>query len=396
LSFSKRNDTLYIDTEALSTLALVQEGLLHPVTKLMGEEEAKEVDRTKRYKGIPLPFSFIFSPKGKRNQENIQNFKKGDRVTLINNSKEVGYLIVDEVFKIDKEERLKLIYGSNDKSIPAIKRAAKRLGEWAVSGEYRVEYPVIKENIKLVQKIIKRKNAKNITGMVLGANPVTRAQERVIREALVKSDLLILFLIKPFTKEGLPYTIRRKALDIYIQNYLPSRRVIVVPFENSYIFSGYNELILDALLAKNYGCNKIVIGKNHRGLGMLIDKEEVNTIFDTFKDINIEVDLVDEYVYCDICKTLVNTHTCPHGQHHHIHYHHKPIMELIRSGILPPTILVRKEISAHIIASLFPNRFKRLQETYDMLIPNSGLLENKSEEDFYIKLMELYQTSSLT
>ncbi len=396
MSFSKRNDTLYIDTEALSTLALVQEGLLKPVTKLMNQKEANEVDKTKRYKGVPLPFSFILSPKGKRNQENIKNFKKGDRVLLINNSKEVGYLIVDEIFKINKEERLKLIYGSNDISIPIIKRASKRLGEWAVSGDYKVFYPTIKESIDFVKKEIKKRDAKNITAMMLGANPITRAQERVIRSALSSSDLLIIFLLKPFTKEGLPFEIRKESLDIYIHNYLPSRKVIIVPFENSYIFSGYNELILDALLAKNYGCNKIIIGKNHRGLGMLIEKETINTIFDTFKDINIEVDLVDEYVYCDICKTLVNTNTCPHGQHHHIHYHNKPIMELIRTGILPPTILVRKEISAHIIASLFPNRFKNLQETYDMLIPNSGLLEDKSEEDFYIKLMELYQTSSLT
>jgi len=105
LNFSKRSDTLYIDTEALSSLAIVQEGLLHPVTKLMGEEEAKKVDREKKYKGVPLPFSFILSPQGKKNAQNIQTFKKGDKVTLISDNKEVGYIIVDEVFKIDINER---------------------------------------------------------------------------------------------------------------------------------------------------------------------------------------------------------------------------------------------------------------------------------------------------
>ena len=122
----------------------------------------------------------------------------------------------------------------------------------------------------------------------------------------------------------------------------------------------------------------------------------MNTIFDNFKDIDIKISLVNEFVYCDICRTLVNQTTCPHGQHHHIHYHHKPLMKLIQNGIIPPTILVRKEISSHILASLFPNRFSNLQETYDMLIPSGGLLEEKSEKDFYIKLIELYQTSGLT
>ncbi len=40
----KTNKSLYIDTEALSTLALVQAGLISPVEKLMNKEEAKKVD----------------------------------------------------------------------------------------------------------------------------------------------------------------------------------------------------------------------------------------------------------------------------------------------------------------------------------------------------------------
>ena len=397
MNYSKRSDTLQIDTEALSSLALVQEGLLTPVTGLMNKQEADEVDRTKRYKDLPMPFSFILCPKGKKNEQNIQNFKKGDRVTLINDNKEVGYLIVDETFKIDPNERLKNIYGTQDSSHPAIKRAKSRLGEWAVSGEYKVEYPQIKENIRKIKEAIELNGAKNVAGIMLGANPLTRAQERIIREAISSNDLLVIFLIKPFTTEGLDYDIRKRTLDILIENFIPVNKVVVVPFENSYIFAGYNELILDAILAKNYGCNRLIIGKNHRALGVLYSKDKINTVFDSIKEaINIDIDLKDEYVYCDICRTLVNTNTCPHGQHHHIHYHHKPIMELIRNGIIPPTILVRKEISAHIIASLFPGRIKNLQQTYDMLMPNSGILETKSEEEFYIQLMHLYQTASLT
>ena len=38
-----KNKSLYIDTEALSTLALVQAGLISPVNRLMNKEEAKAV-----------------------------------------------------------------------------------------------------------------------------------------------------------------------------------------------------------------------------------------------------------------------------------------------------------------------------------------------------------------
>ncbi len=396
MAFSKRNDTLYIDTEALSTLALIQEGLLYPVTGLMSQKEAKEVDKTKRFKGLPFPFSFILSPKGKRNEENIKQFKKGQKVTLINNNKEVGFIIVDEVFPIDPKERLFNIYGTTDLSIPAVNRAYKRLGNWAVSGKYHVEYPLIKKTKQALKLHIEQTGAKKISAIMLGANPLTRAQERVIRDALTFSDLLIIFLIKPFTKEGMDYKIRKHTLDTFVSNYLPSKKVLVLPFENSYIFAGYNELILDALVAKNYGAHNLIVGKNHRALGMVYAQGKENTIFDTLKDIGINIILNQEYVYCNVCRTLVTTQTCPHGQHHHIHYHSAPIMELINSGLLPPSILVRKEISAYIMASLFPNRFKNLQQTYDMLIPGSGLLEDRNEEEFYIKLMKLYQTTSLS
>ncbi len=395
MSYSRRNDTLFIDKEALSSLALVQEGLLKPVTKLMDEATAKEVDRTKKYKNMPMPYSFILTPKGKLNEKNIQNFKKGDKVLLICDNKKVGELIVNETFKIDVNERIFNIYGTTDKSQPAIKRAFKRIGEWAVSGEYKVEYEPIKKSIELFKSATSEIKGK-ICAIMLGANPLNRAHERVIRQSLDKCDLLVIFLMKPFTKEGLDYEIRKETLDILLDNFIPPNRVLVVPFENSYIFAGYNELILDAIVAKNYGCDRLIVGRNHRALGITYNQNQMSTIFDSFKDINIEIELFNEYVYCDTCKTLVNNNTCPHGQHHHIHYHHKPLMELIKNGILPPTILVRKEISAHIISKLFPKRFNNLQESYDMLFPSSGILEEKNEEDFYIKLMELYQTSSLT
>ncbi len=108
---------------------------------------------------------------------------------------------------------------------------------------------------------------------------------------------------------------------MFVENFLPKNRAIIVPFENTYIFAGYNELILEAIMAKNYGCNELIIGKNHAGLGLYYDKNQLNTVFDTLEGVDIKVTTIDEYVYCDICKTLVSNSICPHGQHHHINYH---------------------------------------------------------------------------
>ena len=390
------NKSLYIDTEALSTLALVQAGLISPVNRLMNEAEAKEVDTTQFYKGVPFPFAFILAPKGKRNHKTLKSLKKGEVVDLINEGRKVGEITVEETFPINPEHRLHNIYGTADPSHPGVKNTTSRLGEIAVSGPYRVEYPLIEDNIKRIQKMITKTGAKFVSAMMIAANPLNRAHERMIRQAISDSDLLVIFLRKPFTNEGLRYDIRYQALVRFIDNFIPRNKVLVLPFENTYIFAGYNELILDALLTKNYGCHQLVIGKNHGGLGLYYDQNRLNSVFDHCKDIAIEIKTVDEYVYCDTCKTLVSTQTCPHGQHHHVHYHSESIMKLIQSGLIPPSILVRKEVSANTLAALFPERFENLQELHYSLMPGSGLLEQQSEEQFYLKLIELYQTSSLT
>ena len=62
---------------------------------------------------------------------------------------------------------------------------------------------------------------------------------------------------------------------------------------------------------------------------------------------------------------------------------------------MPPSIFMRKEISAMILSELFPNRFENLQKIYNELFPNDGILEPHDEKEFYEELMNLYQTSSL-
>jgi sulfate adenylyltransferase len=362
----------------------------------MTEKEAIEVRKTKMYKGVAFPFPFLLTPGGVRNEACLKSLKKGDIVELIHEEKKVGELTVEETFHIDPIDRVKCIYGTADESHPGVKSTLKRLGSIALAGEYRVDYPIISSSKRMVKEKINEIEAKKVSALMFDANPLNRAHERMIRQTLDHSDLVILFLIKPFKTKGLRYDVRYDAVLTFIENFLPNNKVIIVPLEKSYIFAGYNELILDALVAKSYGADHLVIGKNHAGLGLFYDHDKLNSIFDATKEIDIDVTTVEQYVYCNKCRTLVSTVTCPHGQHHHVHYHSPSILKLIKAGMMPPSVLVRREVSASILSALFPERFENLQEIYDSLMPNDGLIEEHSEEDFYIKLMGLYQTTSLT
>ncbi len=392
----KRNKTLFIDKEAASALELVSDGLLLPVTKLMCAEESREVLEKGIIHGKSFPFPFILAPSGKKNELLLSQLKKNEVIDLICENEVFATLIVKETFKIDPCERVKHIYGTDDLTHPGVQATIKRLGHWAVSGNYTLFDNTPNRNKINIASAKKAINAKHTTALVMAANPLHRGHERLIRQALDNTDLLIIFLLKPYKTANLSYDLRYESLEFFVNNFLPKNRVVIVPLENSYIFAGYNEIIIDAIVAKNYGCDRLTIGRNHAGLGMFYDCNSNKSIVDRVTGIDIEIHIASEYVYCDQCTTLVSKNTCPHGQHHQISYHSDSILQLLEAGILPPAVLMRKQISAFLLSKLSPNRFKNLEKIYYDTFATKGLLEEHTEKDFYIELMKLYQTTSLT
>jgi sulfate adenylyltransferase len=396
MASSRKNRALYIDQEAVSALALLKSGMLNPVTELMNEAQSKEVLSSGMFRGKTFPFPLILSPSGKINETILTSAKKGEILDLVCENAVIGELCVDEVYKIDPHERLRQIYGTEDLSHPGVSATHKRLGKYAICGDYSIDLSSVQSIQEIITQAKEQIDAQHMTALFMAANPLHRAHERLIRQSLERTDIVVIFLLKPYNNADLKYELRYETLQFFIENYLPRNRVIIVPLESSYIFAGSNEVILDAIVAKNYGCDRLMIGQNHAGIGMYYDHNANKSILDRLIGIDIEVGIASEYVYCNQCKTLVSIQTCPHGHHHHISYHSESILELMRQGLLPPAVLVRKEISAMIVASLYPNRFKNLSKLYYDIMPVNGLLEEHTEKDFYVALMRLYQTTSLT
>jgi sulfate adenylyltransferase len=398
MASSKRNKTLFIDSEAISALALVKAGLLKPVDRLLNKQEAEEVARTGLLDGSTFPFPFLLAPSGKRNEAILTGAKKGETLDLVSSGGEkVGELSVDEVFEISIQERLRQIYGTDDPFHPGVASTQKRLGKFAVAGEYTIDTSDVERSKHNIKEAQERIDAQHTTAIMMAANPLHRAHERLIRQTLDKTDLVVIFLFKPYQDSGgLPYELRKDTIELFVNNFLPQNRVVIVGLDNTYLFAGSNEVIIDAIVASNYGCQQLKIGQNHAGVGMYYDHNAHKSVIDRLQGIDIAINIASEYVYCDQCTTLVSTKTCPHGKHHHISYHSDAILELIKTGLIPPAVLMRKEISALILSHLFPGRFKNIEKLYSAIMPVHGLLEEHSESDFYAELMKLYQTTSLT
>lgn len=395
------NNTLFIDKEAVFALLLCQEGLLSPLKHLMNEQEMKEVDETGLYKGESFPFSFILAPSGKRNQEVIKNAKSGDCIALICENKHCGTLIVDSTFAIDKEQRLFKIMSGDIYSKKA-QDIYQRLGDYAICGKYTLIEEIIESTFNdratfnKISALKQTLSAQNTTAMVLDASPITRIHERIFRLILDESDMLVLLLLRHKNEGLLEFNLRKSCLEFIIENYFAPHRITIFALDDIYLFAGAHGIILDAILAQNLGCDRIAIGENYPNLRIYYDNQKIVSIFDTTSDIKINIKLINEFVYCNQCNTIVSVKTCPHGSHHHIHYHSLFLQELLKAGLIPPTILIRKEISAKILNHLFPKRFAPLLRQFGAMFSNSGMLEKQSDEYFYLKLAELYKTHSLS
>ncbi len=267
-------------------------------------------------------------------------------------------------------------------------------GQTAVQGRITLLKNSLAEQIARIKKVASSLAAPKISAFFTCADPIHRVHERLIRHMIDKADFVVIFLTGTSSADALPYELRKKTLSYLLQNFLVAQRAMMIDLGSLAIFD--DKPALQCAIAKNLGINKIIFGQNHANMELFFEGGGVHSVLDEYqKRGEIEILLMPEYVYCEKCKVLVSTKNCPHGAHHHVHYRTQNLKALLRAGILPPAIFMRKEISAMILSELFPARFSDLQKLYDELFPNSGILQSHGESEFYEQLMQLYQTSAL-
>ena len=393
MASKNKNKTLKISRETLGTLTLIKNQILSNFDKLMDENEIDEVIQSGYLNKELIPYAYIFAPAGEENQKIAKNVEFSQTLLLECEEKIVGKVIVTNNFRFKGYWKFFSIFEADASSSPNDELVVS----FCISGFIKIYEDKIALIKNKIQTLKKELNLKKVTSLMLCANPFHRVHERLIRLTIDKADFLIIFLLRSTRENRLNHALRKKTMEYFINNFLPKDKVLLIDLENTTLFSAHKNPELECIAAYNFGANKVIIGQNHGSIGMFFDDNQAHTIIDKIrKNFDIEILVMPEYVYCNECKTIVSVKTCPHGQHHHIKYHSPTIRTLLLNGVLPPPILMRKEISSIILSDLFPNRFENLQQIYDEIFPNAGILETHTYEDFYKELAKLYQTGSLT
>lgn len=387
MDLRKEKKRIYIDQEALSVLEMLQEGILTPVTSLMSESQAREVNQTGLFNGCSFPSPLIFAPSGRKNQEIIPTLKENEEVELFVNDEKVGSLCVKETFKIDKEERIRKIMGGDLGNIET-ERIYQRIGDYAIYGDFEVIGYKVSQNKKRIQSKIDALGAKKVCGVMLNANPIHKVHEKILEESLFKHDLLVIF-VPHHNSWFLPFSLRIQSLEYVVNNFLPFEKILVIPLDYTYLLAGQNRMILNALICKNYGCTDFIASLGSSDLGIFCEGDRTFTIMDSIQGIDLSIQLLSEYIYCNQCNTIKSTKICPHGKHHHISYDSRNFFEMLKLGLMPPEVFIRKEVSAMILTYLFPDRVRKLNKLYSDLVSQEGVVE-ENEKKFYENLSGLY------
>ena len=76
-------------------------------------------------------------------------------------------------------------------------------------------------------------------------------------------------------------------------------------------YAGPKEAIFHAIARKNYGCDHIIIGRDHAGVGDYYGPYDAHKIFENFPDLGIEPLFFRSFSYCAKCNSIVNDKICP-------------------------------------------------------------------------------------
>jgi len=188
-------------------------------------------------------------------------------------------------------------------------------------GEYPEKYKGVYLTPAEVRAMFDERGWANVAALQL-RNPMHRSHEFLAKIAIEVCDgVLIHSLIGNLKKGDIPADVRVKAIDCLVEHYFVKDNVIQAGYPLDMRYAGPREALLHATFRQNYGVNKMIIGRDHAGVGDFYGLFEAQTIFDKIptnlaegKALKCMPLKIDWTFYCHKCDGMASLRTCPHGK----------------------------------------------------------------------------------
>ncbi len=220
-------------------------------------------------------------------------------------------------------------------------------------GEYPVKYAGIYMRPEESRKIFDERGWSEVAALQL-RNPMHRSHEYLCKIAVEVCDGVFIHSLVGNLKPGdIPAEVRVKCIDSLVKNYFVEEKVLQGGYPLDMRYAGPREGLLHATFRQNYGCSKMIIGRDHAGVGDFYGMFEAQTIFDKIpcpekegKGLLCVPLKIDWTFYCYKCDGMASLKTCPHGKNDRVLLSGTILRKMLSEGEDLPDHFGRDEVVA--------------------------------------------------
>jgi sulfate adenylyltransferase len=259
-----------------------------------------------------------------------------------------GTKTVEDFWKIAKEDHPGVQMVMNQKEVN-LAGPVKVLSE----GEYPTRYKGVYHRPAESRKIFEEKGWTEIAALQL-RNPMHRSHEYLCKIAVEVCDGVYIHSLVGNLKPGdIPASVRVKCIDALVKNYFVDKNVVQGGYPLDMRYAGPREGLLHATFRQNYGCSRMIIGRDHAGVGDFYGMFEAQTIFDKIpkptqpgKALLCSPLKIDWTFYCYKCDGMASLRTCPHGKEDRVLLSGTMLRKILSEGGEMPDHFGRDEVVA--------------------------------------------------
>ncbi len=205
------------------------------------------------------------------------------------------------------------------------------------------------------RKIFEERGWTEIAAMQL-RNPMHRSHEYLCKIAVEVCDGVFIHSLVGNLKPGdIPADVRVKCIDTLVKNYFVEDKVLQGGYPMDMRYAGPREGLLHSVFRQNYGCSRMIIGRDHAGVGDFYGMFEAQTIFDKIpytkeacpepgKALLCKPLKIDWTFYCYKCDGMASLRTCPHGKEDRVILSGTMLRKLLSEGGDIPDHFGRDEV----------------------------------------------------
>jgi sulfate adenylyltransferase len=357
---AQRLPRIVLDARELADLELLAIGAASPLTGYLGSEDYESVlGRMRLANGVVWPLPLTLAVSSDRRAE----LAAGAEAALYDEAGRLwGVIQVSELFTRDPLHEARCIYRTDSDEHPGVAYLKSR-PTWLVAGAVRVlplptDLPFARHRLTpaALRAVISARGWRHVAGFQT-RNPIHRAHEHLTKLALEFTDGIVIHPLVGETKmDDVPAAVRFQAYELLIDRYYPKSRTLLAAFPAAMRYAGPREALFHALVRKNYGINRLIVGRDHAGVGKFYGPLEAQEIFEQFNPEELEVAPLkfDPTFYCQSCQGLASPRTCPHDPTHRLELSGSKVRAILREGGQLPAEFTRPEIAeilrAHYLA----------------------------------------------